>query len=74
MGSVEIALLLAEMAISCNVTKRDLCSANGSINNYLDIFYQDVRDLRTKSSEIYDNVCSTDFKIVCPAETCVVNK
>jgi hypothetical protein len=69
MGHVEVALLLAEMVISCNVSKRDLCSANGGINNYLDIFYQNIRGLRTKYSEIYDTVCSTDFNIIRLTET-----
>jgi hypothetical protein len=32
-------------------------------------FYQNVRGLRTKSSGIYDNVCSADFKITCLTET-----
>lgn len=37
--------------------------------NPLDIFYQNVRGLRTKSVEIFDNVCSSDFKIICLTET-----
>ena len=37
--------------------------------NYLDIFYQNVRGLRTKSVEIFSNVCSCDYKIVCLTET-----
>jgi hypothetical protein len=37
--------------------------------NYLEIFYKNVRGLWTKSSKIYDNVCSYDFKIICLTET-----
>jgi hypothetical protein len=69
MGRMEVALLLTEMVITCNVSKRDLRSANGGINKYLDIFYQNVHCLRTKSSEIYDNVYSADFKIIRLTET-----
>jgi hypothetical protein len=36
--------------------------------NYFDIFYQNVRDLRAKSIEIFNNVCSLNFKIVCLTE------
>jgi hypothetical protein len=35
----------------------------------MDIFYKNVRGLRAESSEIYDNVCSSDFKIICLTET-----
>jgi hypothetical protein len=37
--------------------------------NYLDIFYQNVQSLRTKSVDIFNNVCSLDFKIVCLTES-----
>jgi hypothetical protein len=36
---------------------------------YIDIFYQNVRGLGTKSTEIFNNVCSYDFKIICITET-----
>jgi hypothetical protein len=48
---------------------RERPSANHDINNYFDMFYQNVPDLRTKSSEICDNVCSSYFKIICLTET-----
>ncbi|PNF31813.1 hypothetical protein B7P43_G09329, partial [Cryptotermes secundus] len=35
----------------------------------LGIYYQNVRGLRTKYVEFYDNVCSTDFDIICLTET-----
>jgi hypothetical protein len=35
----------------------------------LEIFYQNVRDLRTKQTELFDNVCSMDFQIICLTET-----
>jgi hypothetical protein len=35
----------------------------------LEIYYQNVRGLRTKQVEFYVNVCSTDFDIICLTET-----
>jgi hypothetical protein len=35
---------------------------------YLEIFYQNVRGLRTKSVEIFSNVCLVDYKIICLTE------
>ena len=34
-----------------------------------DIYYQNVRGLRTKQFELYSNVCSTDYNIFCLTET-----
>ncbi|PNF20040.1 hypothetical protein B7P43_G05817 [Cryptotermes secundus] len=34
-----------------------------------DIYYQNVRGLRTKQVELYDNICSTDYNIICLTET-----
>lgn len=34
-----------------------------------DIYYQNVRGLRTKQFELYSNVCSTDYNILCLTET-----
>jgi exonuclease III len=39
------------------------------ITNYFDIYYQNVRGLRTKQLERYKNVCSTDCNIICLTET-----
>jgi hypothetical protein len=36
--------------------------------NYLEIFYQNVRSLRKKSAEIFNNVCSLDYKSICLTE------
>jgi hypothetical protein len=36
---------------------------------YLDIFYRNIRGLRTKPIEIFNNVCSFDFKIICLTKT-----
>jgi hypothetical protein len=30
-----------------------------------DVYYQNVRGLRTKQLELYENVCSTDYNIIC---------
>jgi hypothetical protein len=30
-----------------------------------EIFYQNVRGLRTKKTELFDNVSSMDFQIIC---------
>jgi hypothetical protein len=38
-------------------------------SDYIDIFYQNVRGLRTKCTNFYDNVCINDSKIVCITET-----
>jgi hypothetical protein len=35
----------------------------------IDIFYQNVRGLRTKCTNFHDNVCINDFKIICITET-----
>jgi hypothetical protein len=34
-----------------------------------DIYYQNVRGLRTKQLELYDDVCSADYNIICLTET-----
>jgi hypothetical protein len=54
------------MAASPSAVDRN--SSHVSSGNYLDMFYQNVRGLRTKSVEFF-NVCSFDFKIVCLTET-----
>jgi hypothetical protein len=35
----------------------------------IDIFYQNFRGLRTKCTNLYDNVCINDSKIICVSET-----
>jgi hypothetical protein len=35
----------------------------------VDIYYQNVRGLKTKQLELYDNVCSSDHNIICLTET-----
>jgi hypothetical protein len=35
----------------------------------IDIFYQNVRSLLTKCTNLYDNVCINDSKIICVTET-----
>jgi hypothetical protein len=37
--------------------------------NCFDIYYQNIRGLRTKQLELYENVCSTDYNIICLTET-----
>jgi hypothetical protein len=37
--------------------------------NCLGIYYQSVRDLRTKQPEYYENVCTSDFDIIYLTET-----
>jgi hypothetical protein len=43
--------------------------SHAQLRNCFDIYYQNVRGLRTKKFEIYENVCSTDYNIICLAET-----
>jgi hypothetical protein len=42
--------------------------SNVGSGNYLDICYQNVHGLMAKSVEIFNNVCSFDFKIICLME------
>jgi hypothetical protein len=64
---MEVALDVASMAASPFTVARN--RSNVGSGYYLDIFYQNVRGLRTKSIEIFNNVCSYDFKIICLTET-----
>jgi hypothetical protein len=52
------------MSGNCYVTILDRFSMSDSI----DIFYQNVRGLRTKCTYFYDNVCINDSKIICVTE------
>jgi hypothetical protein len=57
------------MAISINVSKTWRWRANDGINNYCDIFYQNICGLWAKYFEMYDIVHSSDFKIICLTKT-----
>jgi hypothetical protein len=46
----------------------DINKSNIDCGNFLDISYQNVRDLKTKSVEIFRNVCPLNFKIICLTE------
>jgi hypothetical protein len=37
----------------------------------IDIFYQNVRGLRTKFTELFDNAISSGYNIFCLTETCL---
>jgi hypothetical protein len=65
MRPVEAAADIAMMAASPATTNSDRLYV-GSGN--LGIFYQNVHGLRTKSTEIFNNVCSFDYKIICLTE------
>jgi hypothetical protein len=39
------------------------------LHTHLDIYYQNVRGLRTKASELFTNVHSSDFPVICLTET-----
>jgi hypothetical protein len=43
--------------------------SHANFGNCLGIYYQNVRDLRTKQLEFYDNFCSIDLHIICLYET-----
>jgi hypothetical protein len=47
----------------------DINKSNISSGCYLDISYQNVKGLRTKSVENFNNVCSFNFEIICLMET-----
>jgi exonuclease III len=47
--------------------RSDMSHAN--FGNSLGIYYQNVRGLRTKQTEFYDNVCASNFDIICLSET-----
>jgi hypothetical protein len=64
---MEVALDVASMAASPITVPRNRFNVGSGY--YIDIFYQNVRGLRTKSTEIFNNVCSYDFKIICLTET-----
>ena len=47
---------------------RDFSMTDNQSKTSFEIFYQNVRGLRTKQSELFDNVCSMDFQIICLTE------
>jgi hypothetical protein len=62
-------ILILSLLLLLLLSAVDKDTSNVGSGNYLDIFYQNVRGLRTKSVESFNNVCSFDFKIVCLTET-----
>jgi hypothetical protein len=57
------------MAHICDVNTGGFSMSNTQPVNSLDIYYRNVRSLRTKQHEFYDNVWSTDQNILCSTET-----
>jgi hypothetical protein len=57
------------MASIHNVNTCGFATSDTLHMNCFDIHYQNVRGLRTKQLELYDNVCSTDHNIICLTET-----
>jgi hypothetical protein len=43
--------------------------SNPNLGNSLGIYYQNVRGLRTKQLEFYNNVCEANCDIICLSET-----
>jgi hypothetical protein len=64
---MEVALDVASIAASPITVIRN--RSNVGSGYYINIFNQNVRGLRTKSTEIFNNVCFYDFKIICLTET-----
>jgi hypothetical protein len=64
---MEVALYVASMTASPFTVIRN--RSNVGSRYYIDNFYQNIRGLRTKSIEIFNNVCSYDFKIICLTKT-----
>jgi hypothetical protein len=56
---------------SCKERAIIIIMSRAKFGNCVGIYYQHVRGLRTKQLEIYDNVCATDFNIICLTETCL---
>jgi hypothetical protein len=53
----------------CDKNVRDFCVSNSHSETTFEVFYQNVRGLRTKRTGVFDNVCSMDFQIICLTET-----
>jgi hypothetical protein len=52
------------MASYCGNNKRDFSMTDNQSKTGLEIFYQNVRGLRTKQTELFGNVCPMDFQII----------
>jgi hypothetical protein len=39
--------------------------SHANFDNCLGIYYQNVRGLRNKQLEFYDNLCASNFEIIC---------
>jgi hypothetical protein len=57
------------MAHICDVNTGGFSLSNTQPVDSLDIYYQNVRGLRTKQLKLYENVWSTDHIIMCLTET-----
>jgi hypothetical protein len=57
------------MASFSDVSTSRWAMSHANFGNSLGIFYQNVRGLRTKQTELYDNVCASNFDIICLSET-----
>jgi hypothetical protein len=57
------------MAGYCGDKMRDFSMTDNQSKTGLEIFYQNVRGLRNKQTELFDNVCSMDFQIIFLTET-----
>jgi hypothetical protein len=53
----------------CDGNVRDFSTSDTQSKTTFKILYQNVRGLRTKQTELFDNVCSMDFQIICLTET-----
>jgi hypothetical protein len=49
----------------CDGNVRDFTMSDTQSKTTFEIFYQNVRGLRTKPIKLFDNVCSMDFQIIC---------
>jgi hypothetical protein len=56
------------MVSYCDDNMRDFSRTDIQSKTSFKILYQNVRDLRTQQTELFDNVCSMDFQIVCLTE------
>jgi hypothetical protein len=53
----------------CDGNVRNFSMSDTQSKTTFEIFYQNVGGFRTKQTELFDNVCSMDFKIICLTET-----
>ncbi|PNF29930.1 hypothetical protein B7P43_G07277 [Cryptotermes secundus] len=57
------------MAYFSDASMSGLAMSHVNFGNCLGIYYQNVRGLRTKQLEFYDNVCTSNFDIICLSKT-----